>query len=67
MPWDVRKRGGKWDIVKLLGGGKEQVVGHSSNEADAKASVRARYAAESGATMGKPKRKFGKLGKYVSR
>ena len=42
MPWSVRKsKGSGWDIIKSDTGKK---VGHSDTKAEAKASVRARYA-----------------------
>lgn len=49
MPWSVRKGSGKkpWKIIKK--GGK--VVGSSASKAKAKASIRARYAAEGGYSM----------------
>lgn len=48
MPWKAVRRNGKAVIIKTSTG---KVVGHSSSMADAKASVRARYASESGAKM----------------
>lgn len=41
MPWSAQKRGNGWVIVRSDTG---EVVGHSKTEAEAKASVRARYA-----------------------
>lgn len=50
MPWVVRKlKNGKWGIFKKSG----KKVGESDSEAKAKASVRARYAAEGGYKMKK--------------
>lgn len=43
MPYGVRKSGNEWLIVRSDTG---EVVGHSKTEANAKASVRARYAYE---------------------
>jgi len=57
MPWRVVKRGsGKkpWKIIKTSTG---EVVGSSSSKAQAQASVRARYAAESGRPMTRRKKK----------
>lgn len=58
MPWKVKRDGGKkpWKIVKTTTG---ETVGSSTSKAKAQASVRARYASESGAKMGK-KHKGGK-------
>ena len=41
MPWEVRKRGSWWEIVKP---GQGKVVGRSTTKSKAEASVRARYA-----------------------
>jgi len=48
MPWKVEKRGGRWAIVRSDTG---KVVGYSTSEAKARASVRARYAATAGERM----------------
>lgn len=48
MPWDVRKQGKRWAIVKSDTG---EVVGHADTEAQAMASVRARYASMKGEHM----------------
>jgi hypothetical protein len=50
MPW---KAVGK----KIVRSDTGKVVGTSTSNVKAKASVRARYAAEGGAVMGKPKKK----------
>ena len=56
MPWRVKKGSGErpYKIVKKTTG---EVVGSSTSSAKAKASVRARYAAEGGAVMGKKRKK----------
>jgi len=41
MPWRAEKRGKGWVIVRSDTG---EVAGHSKTEAEARASVRARYA-----------------------
>ena len=45
MPWHVEKRGGKrpYKIIRTSTG---EVVGSSTSEANAKASIRARFAGE---------------------
>jgi len=49
MPWKVKKgKNGKWLIVKKTTG---KVVGKSDSKDKAMASVRARYASESGQKM----------------
>lgn len=55
MPWKVvyRSNGDRpWKIIKTTTG---EVVGSSTSKADAEASVRARYAAESGGGGGEKK------------
>jgi hypothetical protein len=48
MPWNVKKAGEKWDIVKETTG---KVVGKSTSKKKAQASVRARYAATAGESL----------------
>jgi hypothetical protein len=50
MPYDVKKQGGKWAIVRTS---DNKVVGRSETKGQALASVRARMANEKGAGGGK--------------
>jgi len=45
MPWTLRKKGSKWEIIKKTTG---KVVGKSDSEAMARKSIGARYVAEKG-------------------
>jgi hypothetical protein len=45
MPYEVKKQGGQWAIIRKTDG---KVVGHSDSKAKAEASVRARMAGEHG-------------------
>jgi hypothetical protein len=53
MPWIIRKKDGKWEIIKETTG---EVVGHSDSKEKAQASVRARYASENPNTVWRKKK-----------